>query len=277
VQLNPRFQICKQNFMAGDNHPDARVDAWLQALDVRHLADLTPSEVARALRALSSLYVERRARLADGGALGTAGKRAAFALFYAPIHFFLVRHVVRALAPAPVARIHDLGCGTGSAGAAWGLETPGARISGVDRHPWAVAEANWAYRTLGLDGRAVQQDVARARLGPAPRTGIVAAYTVNELSDPVRHELLTRFLEARASGASILVIEPLARGVTPWWSAWEAAVVAAGGRSDEWRVPAVLPRRQRDLARAAGLRPTELLARSLFAPPAAAPGRKPGG
>ena len=56
-------------------------DNWLAALDERHLANLTPSEVTRALRALSSCYVERREKLAHGGALDGAGKRAAFALF----------------------------------------------------------------------------------------------------------------------------------------------------------------------------------------------------
>jgi hypothetical protein len=61
---------------------DARVMGWLQGLEERHLATLTPSEVARALRALSSCYVERRAKLAAGGALESAGKRAAFAQFY---------------------------------------------------------------------------------------------------------------------------------------------------------------------------------------------------
>ncbi len=65
--------------------------------------------------------------------------------------------------------------------------------------------------------------------------------------------------------------------MTPWWSTWEAAVTAAGGQADEWRVPAVLPRRQRDLARAAGLRPQELLARSLFAAPSPAGTARPGG
>ena len=33
---------------------DARFDRWLAALEARHLADLTFSEVARALRALSA-------------------------------------------------------------------------------------------------------------------------------------------------------------------------------------------------------------------------------
>jgi hypothetical protein len=89
--------------------------AWIAALDARHLATLTPSEVARALRALSSCYVERRDKLAGGQALATAGKRAAFALFYAPIHFLLTQQMVRALAPAParVTDLLDLGCGTG--------------------------------------------------------------------------------------------------------------------------------------------------------------------
>src|SRR5690349_23898473 len=92
-------------------------DAWLGALDERHLADLTPPEVGRALRALSSCYVERRSRLAEGAALETAGKRAAFALFYAPLHFQATAHVARELdAGAGIREVVDLGCGTGAAG-----------------------------------------------------------------------------------------------------------------------------------------------------------------
>ena len=41
------------------------------------------SRGSRALRALSSTYVERRQKIADGAA--GAGKRAAFALFYGPL------------------------------------------------------------------------------------------------------------------------------------------------------------------------------------------------
>jgi len=267
VQLKPRFTDRNQFLMAADDFPDARIAAWLEALDARHLAELTPREVARALRALSSCYVERRSKLVEGGALGTAGKRAAFALFYAPIHLFLARHIIQALGPGRLTQIYDLGCGTGSAGAAWALETPGAKVSGADRHPWAVAEANWTYRQLGIDGRASQQDVGRLRLTSRTGTGIIAAYTINELEDGVRDETLARLLEAGMSGASVLVIEPIARAVTPWWRPWEQAVLAVGGRVDEWRVPAALPDRQRDLARAAGLRPNELTARSLFMAP----------
>ena len=62
---------------------------WLEALDERHLANLTQSEATRALRALSSCYVERGQKLASGGPLDSAGKRAAFALFYSPLHFLV--------------------------------------------------------------------------------------------------------------------------------------------------------------------------------------------
>jgi hypothetical protein len=60
------------------------------------------------------------------------------------------------------------------------------------------------------------------------------------------------------------VIEPIARRVAPWWGRWEENFVARGGRADEWRFGADLPLRQRELARAAGLDPRELTARTLF-------------
>src|SRR4051794_23726869 len=76
---------------------DQRVQDWLAELEARHFADLTFPEVSRALRALSSAYVERRATLGSGAALSGAGKRAAFALFYAPLHFLLIRLITGAL------------------------------------------------------------------------------------------------------------------------------------------------------------------------------------
>lgn len=251
--------------MTGAHDGTDRVRHWLEALERKHFADLTASEVGRALRALSSCYVERRGRLADGGALAGAGKRAAFALFYGPLHFFIVDHVVCRLPSASggLARIHDLGCGTGAAGAAWALQS-GVRVTGVDRHPWAVTEANWTYEMLGLSGRAAQGDLTRTRLGGGSGTAILAAYAMNELPDPAREGMLTRLLGAATRGAAVLVIEPIARRMSPWWGDWSRAFLEAGGRADEWRFPSTLPERQRELARAAGLRPQELTARSLF-------------
>ena len=106
---------------AMNERPVAEVEAWYAALEARHLTTLTFTEVRRALQALSSLYVERRDRLGKGAALEGKGKRAAFSMFYGPLHFLVVREIVRALAAAdpPPRRIVDLGCGTGTAGAAW--------------------------------------------------------------------------------------------------------------------------------------------------------------
>jgi hypothetical protein len=243
--------------------------SWLDALERRHLANLTISEVARALHALSSCYVERRSRLAEGAALASAGKRAAFALFYGPLHFFVTRAIVT-LIPAAlqgISDIVDLGCGTGAAGVAWATAAGASRVRGFDRHPWAVNEANAAYRHFRLDGRAFPRDIsipARTPLRVNEGTGIVAAYAANELGPEGRAALLAELLAAHHKGAHALVIEPIARRSLPWWDEWRRSFERAGGRADEWRFPADLPSTQRTLARAAGLDPRELTARSLW-------------
>ncbi len=251
---------------------EERIQHWLSDLERRHLADLTLSEAARALRALSSCYVERRSKLAEGGALATAGKRAAFALFYGPHHFLVTTSIVRALAPASldVSTILDLGCGSGAAGIAWSLEAKAAHVRGLDRHPWAIDEANAAYRLFGVNGRAQRRDIGTpfegvvGGRGTRGRTGIIAAYAVNELSATGRAALLVELLRAHGTGARLLVIEPIARRALPWWAEWRTAFDRLGGRADEWRFPARLPPTQQALARAAGLDPRELTARSLF-------------
>ena len=245
---------------------DERFTRWLASLETRHLADFRIAEVTRALRALSSAYVQRRQRLAAGAALSSAGKRAAFALFYGPLHLLTVAHIVRALGgdDPPPSHIVDLGCGTGVGGAAWALCSKSSpQILGIDRHPWAVAEANWTYRQLGVEGRARQGDVT----GPlASRRGdsFVAAYVLNEQPDAARRRLEDRLLDAAAHGGRALVIEPIARAIAPWWDDFAGRVVRAGGRADEWRLPIDLPPLLEKFDRAAGLNHRELTFRSLF-------------
>jgi hypothetical protein len=241
------------------------LERWLAALESRHLADLTVREVTRGLRALSSAYVERRGRLTQGAALSGAGKRAAFALFYGPLHYLVVRHIVMTLPGARrAAEIVDLGCGTGAAGAAWASTcTPPASVVGVDRHPWAIQEAAQTYRAFGLRHRVQPFDLGKGEL-PRARGAMVAAFTVNELPAPARESLLTRLVERGERSDHILVVEPIARSTSPWWDAWRTRVEQAGGRADEWRIPAVLPPIVANLDRAAGLNHRELTARSLW-------------
>ena len=255
----------------GECPPEIFTD-WLAALEARHLADLRVAEVTRALRALSSAYVERRRTAASGqavhGTLDSAGKRAAFALFYAPLHFLTTYFVVRetgAAAPPP-GHILDLGCGTGAAGAAWSVAgDASSSVTGIDRHPWALDEARRTYRELGIDGKARQGDIARI---PTPRAGgaIVAAYVLNELPSAARQQMEDRLLSAAGLGAQVLVIEPIARGITPWWDETAARFRSIGGRADEWRIAVDLPPMLRLLDKAAGLNHRELTARSLYCP-----------
>jgi SAM-dependent methyltransferase len=241
----------------------------MAALEARHLSDLRVQEVTRALRALSARYVARRGEAVQRS-LDTKGKRAAFALYYAPLHFLATDRIVRALGahmPAP-GSILDIGCGTGAAGAAWALAAGGSpEITGIDRHPWAVDEARWTYKALGLKGRARQGDVARL---PVHRAGcaIVAAYVLNELPEPARTSLETALGDAAGRGARVLIIEPISRSISPWWDATAARLASMGGRADEWRFPADLPPLLRLLDKAAGLDHRELTARSIYIPEA---------
>lgn len=243
-------------------------DEWVVALEQRHLADLRVPEVTRALRALSSAYVERRHTVARGGALDSAGKRAAFALFYGPLHFMAASHVIRALEATvpPPATVLDIGCGTGAAGAAWALAAGGSpAIIGIDRHPWAITEARWNYRALGVSGSARRSDVDRLpRLDRGDAA--IASYVLNELPSDVRARLEHQLFAAAARGARVLILEPIARSVTPWWDASAARASAAGGRADVWRFTVELPPLLRTFDKAAGLSHHELTARSIWLP-----------
>jgi SAM-dependent methyltransferase len=244
-----------------------RFAAWVRASEQRHLAELTFPEVSRALRALSSAYVERRHRLDAGAALDGAGKRAAFALFYAPLHFLLVRHIIECLqaARSRTPAIVDLGCGTGAAGAAWATAFPADSappVIGVDRSAWAGGEAKETYRAFGLRARVRVGDAIRAAL--PPRAAVVAAFTANELGADARGRLSKMLVAHAESGGSVLVVEPLAGFVAPWWDEWRRVFEVAGGRADEWRLRTELPAIVAKLDRAAGMNHREITGRSLF-------------
>jgi methyltransferase family protein len=242
------------------------VEPWLAALEERHLANLTRPELTRALRALSSCYVERRDRLGRGAALEGSGKRAAFALFYGPLHFLTITGIVDALGASErgLREIVDCGCGTGAAGVAWALAcSHRPSIAGIDRSPWAVQEANWTYRYFGLRGRAATGEITRTAVRADERSGILLAYAVNELGADDRAELLDRVLERVRAGAALLIVEPIARRGRDWWDEWSRQLTAVGAQADEWRFDVALPPLLRSIAKGAGLNPRELTARTI--------------
>lgn len=245
-------------------HGDPRFVEWLRQLEERQLADLTFPELSRALRALSATYVERRSKLGEGAALAGAGKRAAFALFYGPLHFLLARHIADGL-PDRFARggtIVDLGCGTGAAGAAWALSaTDRTEVIGIDRHSWAIEEARRTYRAFGLRARVRSDDMTRVAF---PEGSLVlAAFALNELDVPGRRSLLERFLAHANRRGKVVIIEPLAGFVAPWWKEWQRTIESCGGEAREWRLRTPLPAIVEKLDRAAGLDHREITGRTL--------------
>jgi len=243
------------------------IDAWLKDLEARHFANLRFSEVTRALRALSSAYVERReSALADHKALDGAGKRAAFALYYGPIHFELIRAIAERLEqPKKSGLVVDLGCGTGVAGAAIAtMTTPPSRVIGIDTHPWTLEEARFTYRALGLTAEVRRGFAGRTRI-PENATFVVGAFVVNELKQPERDDLLREVQAAVARGTAVLIVEPISLRISPWWEEWAAAFLQMGGRADEWKIRTDLPPIVKRLAKSSSLRPDSLTARSLFA------------
>lgn len=251
---------------------------FIAALLDRHAAPLRRSEFLKAIRALSARYVERRATLADRSPLDSAGKRAAFAAYYAPLHYLTVRHVLGALGStsAPLSRIVDLGCGTGVAGAAWAGVVRGSGpgttpvLHGIDRSGWAVEEAVWTYRALGITGRAKRGDLVRAaeslvarRERQLDRTGVILAWSSNELDAPARNRLRATLVEVGRSGAAILIVEPISRQAAPWFDDWAAAVIKVGGRQDEWRFDEPRPSALTSIDAEVGFDRAALTARSL--------------
>ena len=254
-------------------HPPKFV-TWFDSLTARHTADLTFQELRRSLTALSHIYTQDRRRLAAGAALDGRGKRAAFALHYAPMHYLLVAQAAAQAgltAPPRWADLTlDLGCGTGVGAAAWagmqagqGAKEP--RVMGVDSSAWALTEARWNWQQLGLRGEARRAALGTQGLAALPpATSYVAAYVVNELTGDVRAAMLEALLCAHAErGAALLVVEPIARSLTPWWPAWREAILAAGGQEHELRQRPRLPAKMALLGRTAGLDHHELTARSL--------------
>ena len=264
-----------------------RVDVltpWLTALHRRHVAPYRPQEFTRSLRALSARYVERRSELAGRSALDSAGKRSAFAAFYAPLHYLTVREIVRALPELAreVTHITDLGCGTGVGAAAWQdareSSRPRVQVVGVDQNQWALEEAKWNWPQLAADGRAKQGDLiaqippARAArpTPPAPPAApaLLLAWSINELPRHAQAELLPLLIAFARERGHVLIVEPLARGAAPWWDAWASAFTEIGGRADEWKFRVELPPMLKELSARAGFQREYLGARSIWAVPA---------
>jgi hypothetical protein len=110
----------------------------------------------------------------------------------------------------------------------WALRAVANRHCWVfDRHPgpWARetaldlrdARPRRAHRSAGCPARAL----------PGGSAGVVLAYTVNDVVNGARGRLLNRHLDA-ARGLQVLVVEPIAGRVIPWWLEWRGDLSGPG-------------------------------------------------
>jgi hypothetical protein len=247
-------------------------DGWLAEACARCMPPLTFPEVRKGVRALSSLYVERRAggHLASR-ALDGAGKRAAFSTCFAPVHFLTLHHGLRELdegwAADGTSRVVDLGAGTGAAGAALAtsLESPPPLIA-LDRSGWALGEARRTYGAFGLAARTVRGALPRSLPRPRGSELWVLGWCANECDERARQELLDALEAACQNGTKVLVAEPLAESAAPWWGEWTDRLSRHGVRASITRASVELPPWLQKLDRAAGLDHSELGARLLWGP-----------
>src|SRR5262249_28736237 len=134
----------------------------------------------------------------------------------------------------------------------------------IDVHPWNIDEARQTYKAFGLRSDVRRGDAAKTRF-PAETSFVVAAFFVNELDDQERAQLLDQFRHlARGTGRHILIVEPISQRISPWWDQWAGEFAKMGGRADTWKARIDPPPIVMRLAKASGLRPELLTARSLF-------------
>lgn len=198
------------------------LERWVAMEAERALADLRFSDVRRAAQALSTLYVQKRARGGlDKRAGDGAGKRAAFASYYAPLHFMgaAVAGARLGLAGcAGVREVIDLGCGTGAVGAAVARLLPGTpRVAGVDANASAVAVCRRTFAALGVRGRARVGRLPGAMPRLRSQDVVVAGWSLNELAPVERDAVLDALSSGVSRGCGLLVLEPLSTRVVPWW------------------------------------------------------------
>ena len=228
-----------------------------------------PPKFLKAVRALSARYVERRAGLADRSPLDSAGKRAAFAAYYAPLHFLTTREVVRASGAASadsIDRILDLGCGTGAASAAWALEQSPVRDHhrtrrkrlGADRGRLDVAHARPPRRDAPRRSRRGRRTAPAARASTtappscspgastsSPRTRAIGSCRFSPRRRPPR----ARCSSSSRSRARDAVVGRVGRGARPVRDSRRRVAVrrraAASARPHRRgrRIPAGPPRR----------------------------------
>jgi SAM-dependent methyltransferase len=245
---------------------EQRFQAWIAGSAARDA--LSFPEVRRGVQALSARYVEGRSH--DGiaaGALAGASLRVAFASFYAPLHFLIASAIAAALPGAwrdGAERVIDLGAGTGAVGAALALACGSPRVLALDRSGWALGEARRSFAALGVAGRTRRAELPAGVPRTRPGDLLAAGWTLNECRPELRTRIVAHLTRALDAGARVIVLEPLARAVAPWWDELAAALAPLGFASELHKYSIERPDWIERLDEASGLDHREIGARVLW-------------
>jgi SAM-dependent methyltransferase len=149
----------------------------------------------------------------------------------------MIAQTVREACPRDIARILELGSGTGSL-ARFLLEWfPGARLTALDVSPVMLAECRRALAPFGDRAQVVEADLATADLGLG-YDAVVSRLAIHHLRDLQKQKLFRRTFDALAPGG-VLVNGDMVAGETQAESAalldeWRRYMRARGDDPAEW-------------------------------------------
>lgn len=233
-------------------------DEWLESTLGRYLPPLNFTELRKGVQAISSLYVERRleGRIAARAVEGV-GKRAALATYYSALHFLTIHHAIRMLGKETfndVNRVVDLGCGCGASGAAAATLIPGPPVMlGIDRSGWALEEVPRTWGAFGLTGRWIRGEAPLAAPRPVAGDLVVFGWCLSEMDEADRAASFKYLAGALRKGSALLIAEPLAGRILPWWKDWQEELALEGIRGEVIRVAIDRPLFIQDMDKASGL------------------------
>ena len=181
----------------------ARFQAWIAGSAGARSRSASGDPQGRA----GSLGALRRGAQPAGSAPGRSaapGLRAAFASFYAPLHFLdHLRGGGGAAAPlcATGSRAWSIsGAGTGAIGAALALAAGAPAVLALDRSAWALGEARRTFAALGVRGRTRRAQLPSGVPRSAPGDLVAAGWILNECRPEARERACGRLSRALSSG-----------------------------------------------------------------------------
>lgn len=194
--------------------------AKLEAIHNESRAGLTRRAWHQAIQAASRNYTSQRQRLSQSVAPSPAIQLAQHG-YYGVMHALIVQAIAAYfhIQQWPFQRLIDIGCNTGVAGLTLCAQLPTiTSYIGLEPQRWAAKKAKQFQLACAIPGKIF----SGTGLTWQPQKGdlILLSFVLNEMTESQRKVLHSKLLHHLEKGAGILIIEPIARHITPWWDSW---------------------------------------------------------